>query len=353
MATFSIYLPVLPSHLRNPTSGVIPVFLKALSLTVDNAKNLKHHRHMSKLRLNPTWASPRLMNLPLALGALSLFAAAFWSNVAIGGEIHEAAAGGDLEKIKALVHSNPDLINSKDTDREPGLYSETPLDLAVAYDRQEIVEFLLANQADVNAIDYDGRTPLHVASDGKVVELLLAKGANINARGKDGETPLHTAARNGHADMVKLLLAKKADFKARDNLGNTPLHDAAEFFHMDIAKLLLASGADVNARNNQGETPLLLTAFSRGHTDMLKLLLSGGADVNAKDNGGETPLHSAAENGSPDATQLLLANGADANATNHQGRTPLSLTSGKSYSPASAKWYQEVAEMLRQHGGHE
>ena len=37
-----------------------------------------------------------------------------WSSLAFCGEIHEAAKGGDLEKVKALLKANPDLVSSKD-----------------------------------------------------------------------------------------------------------------------------------------------------------------------------------------------------------------------------------------------
>ena len=271
-------------------------------------------------------------------------------------EVCEAAAAGDLEKVKALVNANPNLVNSKDPTGGPGLHGETPLHLAACYNRMNIVKFLLAKKADVNTRDDEGMTPLYVAAlagHKDVAELLLANGADVNSKGNDGETPLHAAARNGRSDMVKLLLENKAILNARDNQGNTPLHDAAKSFRTDAVALLLAKGADVNAKNNKGETPLFLTAFSRGHTDIIKLLLAKGADVNAKDNAGETPLHSAAMNGSTDVTTLLLANRADVNARDNQGRTPLELTKGRSYSPQSEKWYNEVAELLRQHGGHE
>jgi ankyrin repeat protein len=43
--------------------------------------------------------------------------------------------------------------------------------------------------------------------------------------------------------------------------------------------------------------------------------------------------------------ELLLANKADVNATNNNGETPLHL--------AALKGNKEVAELLRQHGGHE
>jgi len=43
--------------------------------------------------------------------------------------------------------------------------------------------------------------------------------------------------------------------------------------------------------------------------------------------------------------ELLLANKTEVNATNNEGETPLHV--------AVAKGHKEVAELLRQHGGHE
>jgi hypothetical protein len=75
------------------------------------------------------------------------------------GGIQEAARQGDLDKVKALVKGNPDLVSSKDS------IGFTPLHCAAANGYKEMAEFLLANNADVNARDDDGETPLHFAAD--------------------------------------------------------------------------------------------------------------------------------------------------------------------------------------------
>ena len=43
-----------------------------------------------------------------------MLVALVWSSLAFCGEIHDAAKDGDLEKVKALLKDNPDLVNSKD-----------------------------------------------------------------------------------------------------------------------------------------------------------------------------------------------------------------------------------------------
>ena len=172
----------------------------------------------------------------------ALLMASAGNDFAFGGEIHDAAKSGDLEKIKLLLKGNPDLVFNKDAD------GRTPLHYAASCTNKDVVELLLADKADVNAKDNDGRTPLHLASeDGRkdVVELLLANHADVNAKDSYGDAPLHWVADWGRKDLVKLLLASKADINAKDNRGYTPLHCALESdqgAHKDVVKILRQNG---------------------------------------------------------------------------------------------------------------
>ena len=53
---------------------------------------------------------------------------------------------------------------------------------------------------------------------------LLADQAEANARDNRGATPLHSAAYNNHQGVMELLLAHQADVNAKDNNGSRPLH---------------------------------------------------------------------------------------------------------------------------------
>ena len=147
----------------------------------------------------------------------------------------DAARGGDTEKVKALLQSDPKLVQAKTED------GSTALHLAALEGKAEITRMLLANQAPVNARGLREETPLHMAmysGHREVAELLLASQADVNAQDSAGETPLHLAARKGYRELVVLLLSHKADLGLTDKSGRTAKATAAESGHWDIVELL-------------------------------------------------------------------------------------------------------------------
>jgi hypothetical protein len=90
-----------------------------------------------------------------------------------------------------------------------------------------MVRKLIEYNADVNAQNRIGWTPLHIASrlvqpNIDVVQLLLERGVDVNARAKDGCTALHEASAYGTPEIVRLLLEHGANVEMKNNNGRTP-----------------------------------------------------------------------------------------------------------------------------------
>lgn len=92
-------------------------------------------------------------------------------------------------------------------------------------------------------------TPLHVCSrmgNQKILEILLQNGADINAVDGEGRTALHYGAQSGHEEVVRALLKQKADPSILDHQGMSVMHVAVVNSQERIVILLLEAGVDPN-----------------------------------------------------------------------------------------------------------
>ncbi len=112
-------------------------------------------------------------------------------------------------------------------------------------------------------------------------------------RDEDGTTPLIRASRAGNTQEVVSLLAQGADVNAVDNYGWTALIWSADKGHTAITEALIKAGADINHKDTRGATPLI-RASARGNIEDLKLLLAAKADISARTTAGSTALMLAA-----------------------------------------------------------
>ena len=195
---------------------------------------------------------------------------------------------------------------------------------------------LIAQGADPNAADENGRTPLHHAAAGAdtaTIRALIELGADVNARDKFYRTPLHRAAapsafrRHPPRPAITALLEHTADPNAIDVDGTTPLHCAA--LRADAASItqIITAGADPNQPDHLlADTPLHAAASSGAQPDILITLIEQGAEVNCHNRQTRTPLHMALSEFhtlNPEVITALLEHGADVGARDQEGRTPL------------------------------
>ncbi|POI30516.1 hypothetical protein CIB84_005733, partial [Bambusicola thoracicus] len=112
--------------------------------------------------------------------------------------------------------------------------------------------------------DDRGYTPLHIAAicgQTPLVDLLVAKGAIVNATDYHGSTPLHLACQKGYQNVtcVKALVyydVHSCRLDIGNEKGDTPLHIAARWGYQGIIEVLLQNGANPNTQNRMKETSL-------------------------------------------------------------------------------------------------
>jgi ankyrin repeat protein len=211
-------------------------------------------------------------------------------------------ADGDVEAVRAAVQDSPRLLTA--TVERDGQGGWTPLHLAVAEGRTEVVRLLVAAGADLSARTEHGRDPLHTALESapELVPLLRELGAPVDAASAaylddverlrtelDGGAPmtdpvtgvdlLSLAAAGGAAGSARMLLERGAD------ADRGALHAAAASTRPELVRLLLAAGADVNRREpDTGRSPLhaaVAAGSGRDAPEVVRVLLDAGADVNA------------------------------------------------------------------------
>jgi len=131
------------------------------------------------------------------------------------------------------------------------------------------------------------------AGDLKGVKRILGEFPNlINIKDDRGSTPLLLTTYYGHFEVAQFLLEQNAEVDAKDSSGNTALMGGCFKGYQDIAELLVNAGANVNHVNSMGATSLIYAAtFNK--VGIAKLLLEHGADINAKDGRGQSALDNA------------------------------------------------------------
>jgi len=193
--------------------------------------------------------------------------------------LHVASQRGNADVARVLLEHGANIDTRNKEDQTPrhlllAMWSDKPL-----YYYIDTIRFFLERGADVDAVDDNHSSLLHVASfygNVEVVRLVLERGANTNVRNSEGQTPLHRILvkmedKDIPGAIQLLLLEHGADVDALDNDHSTPLHLASQYGSVRATRLLLEYGANVHLQNNDGHTPSQV-ASAKGHEELARLL---------------------------------------------------------------------------------
>ncbi|KAJ9506618.1 hypothetical protein QJQ45_018322 [Haematococcus lacustris] len=192
------------------------------------------------------------------------------------------------------------------------IHGETPLALAAAAGRLDVMKMLLARGAQLGLRrEPQGTTAVHRAAclpSCEALAMLLNAGAAVNTASATG-TPLCWAASAGALDCLRLLLERGADPTSSDS--RTALCMAVGSGSLACVNALLAAGADVGAASLGKATALHVAAAVGGEDgqvtqDIIQALIKAGADCNAHDEGGRPPIMLAGLARRPGAVAALL-----------------------------------------------
>lgn len=152
-------------------------------------------------------------------GRTALMAAALGGNAAIARALIDRKAlldGEDAGGLTALAYAAANgHTEFVDVLQKAGLRkgANQALSFAVRSCRPEMVRHLAAAGASVDA-PVQGQPPLVMAAAsncGEIVDFLIARGADVNAADEEGTTALMTAGAEGFVPIVQTLLAHGAD----------------------------------------------------------------------------------------------------------------------------------------------
>ncbi|UKZ53087.1 hypothetical protein TrVGV298_006875 [Trichoderma virens] len=231
--------------------------------------------------------------------------------------LFQAAYDGNISVFRKFLLDEEDIDSYRDNDKN------TLLSIAAKSGHEEVINFLLAKQANINARNIKGETPFsHAAENGHTdaVEILLRQD---NVDSKSYEQAVSAAAKESHENTMKFLLEDLIFSSARDRYGSIALISAATHGSKAIVELLLTSEGINFSQDAIHEA--LIGAAETGHDDIVETLLGrNDVDINAASSTGKLLLIQAAEYGQTDVVKMLLErDNTDVNVQGAYGRTAL------------------------------
>jgi len=118
-----------------------------------------------------------------------------------------AAYKCDVETLKFLIENSKGNLDVEMVQKEQKGYHAIHFAAASKDHAKELLTVLLDAHADINALNDNGQTPLHIAvfwNNVEAVKLLLERGANKTLKNKSGRTPEDLAIHYDHVEIMKL-----------------------------------------------------------------------------------------------------------------------------------------------------
>jgi ankyrin repeat protein len=235
---------------------------------------------------------------------------------------------------------------------------EQALASPISSDDAESVRLLLEAGADPTRYRDDDGQPVPIVwaatragCGAELIDLLLAHQADPNVAGPDGYTPYRLATAAARTDLCDLLRRYGADdqVSAADRFLSACLHaDRTE------AQRQLEDDPGLVARLDDNERATVVRAAERGNTAAVALMLDLGFPIESRGHDGATAIHAAAYAGSAETVRLLLECGADIEATDTTWNSaPLdwaAVGSGEQPSTNPAPDWNDTVQTLLDHG---
>ncbi len=230
-------------------------------------------------------------------------------------QLHEAAASGDVRRVRAVLVTG-ETVDARD---EAG---RTPLMIAARRGHAAVARALLEAGADPHACQPNGPSVLVFAVEGRsadVVEALVGRGVDVDSPGDvhialraHRNTPLMDASQFGVTEIAQVLVDAKADVHAKRVDGKTAIDLARGGGFRPIERLLAEAIAERKPKTaGQFVGPDWFASARSGDLDALRQLLAAGVHVDAEDIRRRSALGLAAESGQAAAFALLREAGAN------------------------------------------